>query len=182
MFTLAQSYNSGHRRRMAYRLGELRHEEFSHCCVHGSVGREKFRRTLLYNFFQDYHFKFFGERRRTNRECKRNSEKMFKKVISCFSSVLFLVLSVPDGTLGLKWYRARRAIMAATKQRFLRLLYFQSAPIFLILLTKEMKKGNYINFLTYFKWVDADEEFSTCIWISLIEVWDVINRGWMWAV
>ena len=102
MFTLAQSYNSGHRRRMASRSGELRHEEFSHCCVHGSVGREKFRRTLLYNFFQDYHFKFFGERRRINRECKRNSEKMFKKVISCFSSVLFLVLSVPDGTLGLK--------------------------------------------------------------------------------
>ena len=102
MFTLAQSYNSGYWRRIANRSGELRHEEFSHRCVHGSVGREKFRRTLLYNFFQDYHFKFFGERRRTNRECKRNSEKMFKKVISCFSSVLFLVLSVPDGTLGLK--------------------------------------------------------------------------------
>ena len=32
------------------------------------------------------------------------------------------------------------------------------------------------NFLTYFKWVDADEEFSTCIWISLIEVWDVNFR------
>ena len=144
MFTLAQSYNSGYWRRIANRSGELRHEEFSHCCVHGSVGREKFRRTLLYNFFQDYHFKFFGERRRTNRECKRNSEKMFKKVISCFSSVLFLVLSVPNGTLGLKWYRARRAIMAGAKQWFLRLLYFQLTPIFLILLTKGMKKGNYI--------------------------------------
>ena len=44
----------------------------------------------------------FCERRRTNRKCKRKSEKLFKKVISCFSSVLFLVLSVPDGTLGLK--------------------------------------------------------------------------------
>ena len=42
------------------------------------------------------------EIRRTNRKCKRNSEKLFKKVISYFSSALFLVLSVPDGTLGLK--------------------------------------------------------------------------------
>ena len=33
---------------------------------------------------------------------KETAKKMFKKVISCFSSVLFLVLSVPDGTLGLK--------------------------------------------------------------------------------
>ena len=143
MFTLAQSYNSGYRRRIANRSGELRHEEFSHCYIHESVGREKFRRTSSYNF-SNSHFKTFGERRRTNRECKRNSEKLFKKVISCFSSVLFLVLSVPDGTLGLKWYRARRAIMAGAKQWFLRLLYFQLAPISLILLTKGMKKGNYI--------------------------------------
>ena len=34
--------------------------------------------------------------------------------------------------------------MADAKQWFLRLLYFQLAPIFLILLTKGMKKGNYI--------------------------------------
>ena len=100
MFTLAQSYNSGNWRRIANRSGELRHEEFSHCYIHESVGREKFRRTSSYNFSNN-HFKTFGERRRTNRECKRNSEKLFKKVISCFSSVLFLVLSVPDGTLGL---------------------------------------------------------------------------------
>ena len=93
---------------------------------------------------QDNHFKIFGERRRTNRERKRNSQKLFKKVISCFSSVLFLVLSVSDGTLGLKWYRARSAIMAGAKQWFLRLLYFQLRPISLILLTKGMKKGNYI--------------------------------------
>ena len=32
--------------------------------------------------------------------------------------------------------------MAGAKQWFLRLLYFQLAPIFLILLTKGMKKGN----------------------------------------
>ena len=78
---------------MENRLGELRHEEFSHCCVNESVGREKFRRTLLYNFSRTIIVKIFGERRRTNRECKRNSEKLFKKVISCFPSVLFLVLS-----------------------------------------------------------------------------------------
>ena len=93
---------------------------------------------------QDNHFKIFGERRRTNRERKRNSQKLFKKVISWFSSVLFLVLSVSDGTLGLKWYRARSAIMAGAKQWFLSLLYFQLGPISLILLTKGMKKGNYI--------------------------------------
>ena len=68
---------------MANRLGELRHEEFSHSYVHGSVGRGKFRRTLLCNFFQDYHFKIFGERRRTNSECKRNSEKL---LFFCFVS------------------------------------------------------------------------------------------------
>ena len=51
---------------------------------------------------------------------------------------------VPDGSLGLKWYRALRAIMAGAKQWFLRLLYFQLAPIFLISLTIWKKKGNYI--------------------------------------
>ena len=85
-------YNFGYRRRIANRSGELRHEEFSHCYIHESVGREKFRRTSSYNFSNN-HFKTFGERRRTNRECKRNSEKLFKKVIFCLSSVLFLVLS-----------------------------------------------------------------------------------------
>ena len=58
MFTLAQSYNSGYRRRIANRSGELRHEEFSHCCIHESVGREKFRRTLLYNFSRTIIVKF----------------------------------------------------------------------------------------------------------------------------
>ena len=43
---------------MANRLGELRHEEFSHCCVNESVGREKFRRTLLYNFSRTIIVKF----------------------------------------------------------------------------------------------------------------------------
>ena len=57
---------------------------------------------LSYIILQDNHFKIFGLRRRTNRERKRNSEKLFQKVITCFSSVLFLVFSVPDGTLGLK--------------------------------------------------------------------------------
>ena len=55
-----------------------------------------------------------------------------------------MIILVPDGTLGLKRYRARSAIMAGAKQWFLRLLYFQLTPIFLILLTKGMKKGNYI--------------------------------------
>ena len=144
MLTLAQSYNSGYWRRIANCSGELRHEEFSHCCIHESFDREKSGRTLWYNFCRTITLKLFCERRRTNRKCKRKSEKLFKKVISCFSSVLFLVLSVPDGTLGLKWYRARRAIMAGAKQWFLRLLYFPLAPISLILLTKGMKKGNYI--------------------------------------
>ena len=50
---------------MTSRPGELRHEEFSHCCTHESlletklflsslrrqdVGKEKFRRTLFYKF------------------------------------------------------------------------------------------------------------------------------------
>ena len=47
-----------------------------------------------------------------------------------------MIILVPDGTLGLKRYRARSAIMAGAKQWFLRLLYFQLTPIFLILLTK----------------------------------------------
>ena len=55
-----------------------------------------------------------------------------------------MIILVPDGTLELKRYRARGAIMAGAKQWFLRLLYFQLTPIFLILLTKGVKKGNYI--------------------------------------
>ena len=55
-----------------------------------------------------------------------------------------MIILVLDGTLGLKRYRARSAIMAGAKQWFLRLLYFQLTHIFLILLTKGMKKGNYI--------------------------------------
>ena len=118
MLTLAQSYNSGYWRRIDNRSGELRREEFSHCCIHESFDREKSGRTLWYNFRRTITLKLFCERRRTNRKCKRNSEKLFKKVISCFSSVLFLVLSVPDGTLGLKWYRARRAIISSASSIF----------------------------------------------------------------
>ena len=55
-----------------------------------------------------------------------------------------MIILVADGTPGLKRYRARGAIMAGAKQWFLRLLYFQLTPIFRILLTKGMKKGNYI--------------------------------------
>ena len=55
-----------------------------------------------------------------------------------------MIILVPDGTLGFKRYRARSAIMAGAKPWFLRLLYFQLTPIFLILLTKGMKKGIYI--------------------------------------
>ena len=59
------SFNFTVWRRMTSRPGELRHEEFSHCCIHESlletklfffslrrrdVSKEKFRRTLFYNF------------------------------------------------------------------------------------------------------------------------------------
>ena len=74
---------------MAKRLGELRHEEFSHYCVNESVGREKFRRTLLYNFSRTIIVKFLEK----GGEQNKNSENCSKKVISCFPSVLFLVLS-----------------------------------------------------------------------------------------
>ena len=144
MFTLAQSYNSGYRRRIANRSGELRHEEFSHCCVHESVDSEReSRRTLLYNFCRTVTLNFW-RKEEINKEYKTNSEKLFLKsnflLFLCFA----LVLSVPDGTLGLKRYRARRAIIAGAKQWFLRLLYFQKPPISLILLTKGMKTENYI--------------------------------------
>ena len=83
---------------MTSRPGELRHEEFSHCCIHESLletklfffslrrrddSKEKFRRTLFYNF-QDNHLNVFGERGRTNKECKINGEKLFNLVTSCF--------------------------------------------------------------------------------------------------
>ena len=45
---------------------------------------------LYHIIFQDNYFEIFGERRRTNRECKRNSEKLFKKsnfsLFFCFIS------------------------------------------------------------------------------------------------
>ena len=78
MFTLAQSYNSGYWRRIANRSGELRHEEFSHCCVHGSVGRGKFRRTLSYNFFQTITLKVLvkgGEQIENVKETTKNCLK-----------------------------------------------------------------------------------------------------------
>ena len=54
---------------------------------------EKHLGELYHIIFRENRFEIFGERRRTNRECKRNSKKLLKKVISCFSSVLFFVLS-----------------------------------------------------------------------------------------
>ena len=78
---------------MANRSGELRHEEFSHCCVHESVGREKFRRTLLYNFSRTIIVNFFEKGGEQIENVKETAKKFFKKEISCFPSVLFLVLS-----------------------------------------------------------------------------------------
>ena len=46
-------YNFGYRRRIANRSGELRHEEFSHCYIHESVGREKFK-FELFDVFVDF--------------------------------------------------------------------------------------------------------------------------------
>ena len=92
MFTLAQSYNSGYRRRTANRYGEFRHEEFSHCCIHESVGRETFRRTLSYHYSWTITLKFLAKGGEQIENVKE-TEKIVKKVISCFSSVLFFVLS-----------------------------------------------------------------------------------------
>ena len=63
---------------MANRLGELRHEEFSHCCVNESVGREKFRRTLLYHFSRTIIVKFLdkgGEQIENVKETAKNCSK-----------------------------------------------------------------------------------------------------------
>ena len=63
---------------MANRSGKLRHEEFSHCCVHEGVGREKFRRTLLYNFSKTIIVKFFekgGEQIENVKETAKNCSK-----------------------------------------------------------------------------------------------------------
>ena len=59
-------------------LGELRHEEFSHCCVNESAGREKFRRTLLYNFSRTIIVKFLekgGEQIENVKETAKNCSK-----------------------------------------------------------------------------------------------------------
>ena len=48
---------------------------------------------LYHIIFRENRFEIFGERRRTNRECKETAKICSKNVISCFSSVLFLVLS-----------------------------------------------------------------------------------------
>ena len=89
MFTLAQSYNSGYRRRIANRSGELRHEEFSHCCIHESVGREKFGRNLLYNFCRTITLKFLakGEEQENVKETAKNClKKQFPDfILFCFS-------------------------------------------------------------------------------------------------
>ena len=63
---------------MANRLGEFRHEEFSHCCVHESVSREKFRRTLFYNFSRTIIVNFFekgGEKIENVKETAKNCSK-----------------------------------------------------------------------------------------------------------
>ena len=93
MFTLAQSYNSGYRRRTANRYGEFRHEEFSHCCIHESVGRETFRRSLSYHYSWTITLKFLAKGGEQIENVKETAKNCSKNVISCFSSVLFLVLS-----------------------------------------------------------------------------------------
>ena len=63
---------------MANRLGELRHEEFSHCYVNESVDREKFRRTLLYNFSRTIILNFLekgGEQIENVKETAKNCSK-----------------------------------------------------------------------------------------------------------
>ena len=79
MFTLAQSYNSGYRRTIANRSGELRHEEFSHCCIHESVGREKFGRTLLYNFCRTITLKFLAKGDEQIENVKETAKNCLKK-------------------------------------------------------------------------------------------------------
>ena len=64
---------------MANRSGELRHEEFSHCCVHGSVGREKFRRTLLYNFSRTITLNFLAKGGEQIENVKETAKKCLKK-------------------------------------------------------------------------------------------------------
>ena len=80
MFTLAQSYNSGYWRRIANRSGELRHEEFSHCCVHESVDSEReSRRTLLYNFCRTVTLKFLEKGGEQIENIKQTAKNYFKK-------------------------------------------------------------------------------------------------------
>ena len=80
MFTLAQSYNSGNWRRIANRSGELRHEEFSHCCVHESVDSEReSRRTLLYNFCRTVTLKFLAKGGEKIENIKQTAKNYFKK-------------------------------------------------------------------------------------------------------
>ena len=74
---------------MANRLGELRHEEFSHCSVHERVGREKFRRTLLYSFSRTIIVKFFekgGEQIENVKETAKIVQKSNFLLSFCFVS------------------------------------------------------------------------------------------------
>ena len=79
MFTLAQSYNSGYRRRIANRSGELRHEEFSHCYIHESVGREKFRRASSYNFSKTITLKLLAKGGEQIENVKETAKNCLKK-------------------------------------------------------------------------------------------------------
>ena len=95
MFTLAQSYNSGYRRRIANRSGELRHEEFSHCCVHGSVGRGKFRRSMLCNFFQTISLKVLAKGGEQIENIKETTKNCLKKYFPAFLLFCFSFCRYP---------------------------------------------------------------------------------------
>ena len=83
---------------MTSRPGELRHEEFSHCCIHESLLETKLFSSLYadktlakknldepcFIIFPGQSLKCVWQKGRTNNECKRKGEKLFEHVISCF--------------------------------------------------------------------------------------------------
>ena len=79
MSNLTQSYNFGYRRTIANRSGELRHEEFSHCYIHESVGREKFRRASSYNFSKTITLKLLAKGGEQIENVKETAKNCLKK-------------------------------------------------------------------------------------------------------
>ena len=83
---------------MTSRPGELRHEEFSHCCIHESLLETKLFSSLYadktlakknldepcFIIFPGQSLKCVWQKGRTNKECKRKGEKLFEHVIFVF--------------------------------------------------------------------------------------------------